>query len=291
VKVAIYTRGIELAYKSYFKELISTLQKNDIKIICHKLLSTSTNYIEELNGLRFFKDAHEIDSDVSFFITLGGDGTILDAVTYIAEKEIPVIGINFGRLGFLATTAKESIQELVQCMLQHSYTIEKRTLLHIDSSNPVFSTAPFALNECTIHKTDISPMIKIHTYINGEFLNTYWSDGLIVSTPTGSTGYNLSCNGPIIFPHNNAFAITPVSPHNLNNRPIVVPDDTVVTFEVEGRADQYLCTLDARREVIHMNTKIAIRKEKFPFHLLQMPENNFLNTLRNKLGWGLDIRN
>jgi NAD+ kinase len=291
MKVAIYTRGIEEVHKHYFQQLVQCLQQYNIEIVCHQHIASTTQYIVELGTVKYFNTNADLPLDTNFIITLGGDGTILDAVTFIGESQIPLIGINFGRLGFLAATSKEQIASLVQSLVQHTFTIEKRALLHVDGSNPIFNNNPFALNELTIHKTDISPMIKIHTYLNGEFLNTYWADGLIISTPTGSTGYNLSCNGPIIFPHNNAFAITPISPHNLNNRPIVVPDDMVLTFEVEGRTDQFLCTLDARRELVNINTTIAVRKEKFYFNLLQLPENNFLNTLRNKLGWGNDVRN
>ena len=208
MKAAIYTRGIEEEHKLYFKQLILSLQKNNFEIICHSQIASTTQYISELGQVTYFDKTNKLPLDTNFFITLGGDGTILDAVTYIGESEIPLIGINFGRLGFLAATSKEHIEYLVQSLVQHTFTVENRSLIYATASNPIFGDAPFALNELTIHKTDVSPMIKIHTYLNGEFLNTYWADGLIISTPTGSTGYNLSCNGPIIFPHNNAFAIT-----------------------------------------------------------------------------------
>jgi NAD+ kinase len=156
---------------------------------------------------------------------------------------------------------------------------------------PLFNGLNFALNEFTIHKKDTSPMIKIHTYLNGGFLNTYWSDGLIVATPTGSTGYSLSCSGPIVFPDSASLVITPVSPHNLNIRPLVIPDDSVISFEVEGRTDGFLCTLDSRREIVSKEVLLAIRKENFSINLIRLNENNFLQTLRNKLSWGLDKRN
>jgi NAD+ kinase len=169
--------------------------------------------------------------------------------------------------------------------------LDKRTLLHLDATMPLFKGVSYALNEFTIHKKDTSPMIKIHTYLNGEFLNTYWSDGLIVSTPTGSTGYSLSCNGPVVFPDSASFVITPVSPHNLNIRPLIVPDNTILSFEVEGRTDGFLCTLDSRREIVTKEVLLAIRKETFNINLVRLNENNFLQTLRNKLSWGLDKRN
>ena len=169
--------------------------------------------------------------------------------------------------------------------------LDERTLLHLDANISLFGEIPYALNEFTIHKMDISPMIKIHTYLNGEFLNTYWADGLIVSTPTGSTGYSLSCNGPVVFPDSASFIITPVSPHNLNIRPIVVPDDNIISFEVEGRTEGFLCTLDSRREIVSKEVQLAVKKENFCINLIRLNENNFLQTLRSKLSWGLDKRN
>ena len=179
----------------------------------------------------------------------------------------------------------------IQALVNRTYVLDKRTLIHLDANMPLFSDAPYALNEFTLHKKDSSPMIKIHTYLNGEFLNTYWADGLIVSTPTGSTGYSLSCNGPVVFPDSGSFVITPVSPHNLNIRPIVVPDNNIISFEVEGRTDGFLCSLDSRRELVNKEIQLAIRKESFDINLIRLNENNFLQTLRNKLSWGLDKRN
>jgi NAD+ kinase len=186
---------------------------------------------------------------------------------------------------------KEEIDTAIEALVERKYVLDKRTLLHMDANLPLFGDVPYALNEFTIHKSDTSSMIKIHTYLNGEFLNTYWSDGLIVSTPTGSTGYSLSCNGPVVFPDSASFVITPVAPHNLNIRPIIVPDNTVVSFEVEGRTDNFLCSLDSRRELVPKEVQIAVRKEGFGINLIRLNENNFLQTLRNKLSWGLDKRN
>ena len=176
-------------------------------------------------------------------------------------------------------------------MVNRTFVVDKRSLIHVDSNLPLFESAPFALNEFAIHKRDTAPMIKIHTYLNGEFLNTYWADGLIVATPTGSTGYNMSCNGPIIFPESSSFVITPVAPHNLNVRSIVVSDNNVISFEIEGRSDQFICALDARREIVDKNIQLAVRKESFYASLIRLNENSFLSTLRTKLTWGLDKRN
>jgi NAD+ kinase len=215
----------------------------------------------------------------------------LDTVTFVTDKNIPVIGINFGRLGFLASIGKKEMMIAVTALLRGTYVIDKRALIHLDSNIPLFNEMPFGLNEFAIHKTDTSPMIKIHTYLNGEFLNTYWADGVIVATPTGSTGYSLSCNGPVVFPESGSFVITPVAPHNLNVRPIVVPDNNIISFEVEGRSDQFICALDSRKEIVDKNIQLAVRRESFNINLVRLNENNFLQTLRNKLYWGLDTRN
>lgn len=201
------------------------------------------------------------------------------------------MGINFGRLGFLASISKENLSLAVEALVNGTFGVEKRTLLHLDASIPLFGDAPFALNEFGIHKRDISPMIKIHTYLNGEFLNSYWADGLIVSTPTGSTGYNMSCNGPIVFPDSGSFVITPVAPHNLNVRSIIIPDTNIISFAVEGRTDQFICTMDSRREIVEKEVQLAIKKEEFSIPLVVVNENSFLTTLREKLTWGLDKRN
>jgi NAD+ kinase len=190
----------------------------------------------------------------------------------------------------LASISKEELASAVDSLINHTYLIDKRSLMHLDSNEPLFGETPFALNEFAIHKRDISPMVKIHTYLNGEFLNTYWADGLIVSTPTGSTGYNMSCNGPIMFPESACFVITPVAPHNLNVRSIIVPDTNVISFEVESRADQFICALDARREIVNKTIQLAVRREKFGINLVRLNENSFLSTLRTKLTWGLDKR-
>ena len=232
-----------------------------------------------------------MDTDIDCMISLGGDGTLLDTVTLVKDSGIPVLGVNYGRLGFLANIGKEDLHSALDALANRKYVLDKRTLIHLDANIPLFGETPYALNEFSLHKKDSSPMIKIHTYLNGEFLNTYWADGLIVATPTGSTGYSLSCNGPVVFPDSASFVITPVAPHNLNIRPIVVTDDNIVSFEIEGRTDGFLCTMDSRREIVTKEIQLAVKKERFGINLIRMNENNFLQTLRSKLSWGLDKRN
>ena len=229
--------------------------------------------------------------DIECIISLGGDGTLLDTITIVKDKDIPVMGINFGRLGFLASIGREEVQKAVKAIAKRTYVVDKRTMIHLDADSPMFGNVPYALNEFSIHKRDVASMIKIHTYVNGEFLNTYWADGLIVATPTGSTGYSLSCNGPVVFPDSGSFVITPVAPHNLNVRPIIVPDNNIISFEVESRSEHIICALDSRRVIINKNVQLAVKKENFSIKLVRLSENNFLQTLRNKLSWGLDKRN
>lgn len=226
-----------------------------------------------------------------FFITLGGDGTILEAITHVRDSRVPIVGINLGRLGFLATIEKQRIPDAIQQLQRGSFVVEERSMLYLESNLPLFDDIPFALNDCTLLKRDTSSMITIRTFINGAYLNAYWADGIIVATPTGSTGYSLSCGGPIIFPTSANFVITPVAPHNLNVRPIVIDDDSVVSFEIEGRAENFLCTLDSRFEPITAAHQLAVRRNDFPMRLVRLEDVGFMSTLRAKMSWGEDKRN
>lgn len=230
---------------------------------------------------------HRID----FVITLGGDGTMLSAVTFIRDAGVPMLGINLGRMGFLADIDKHVIREAIQKLARGQYQIEERSMLYLESTPSLFDDMPFALNDCTILKRDTSSMITIHTFLNGDYLNSYWADGIIIATPTGSTGYSLSCGGPIIFPDSANFVITPVAPHNLNVRPIVISDHSVLSFEIEGRADNFICTLDSRFEIINSHHQVAVRKNDFTTRLVQLQDITFLSTIREKLAWGADVRN
>ena len=231
MKIAIYSRGLDLATPNPLALLLEALAPHDVEIhVFHQLLLHADLPADTTASLIPFKVSSDLDATIDCLISLGGDGTMLDAVTLVKDSGIPVLGINFGRLGFLASISPDALQSAVEAIVNRTFVVDKRALIHLDSNEGLFGDTPFALNEFAIHKRDISPMIKIHTYINGEFLNTYWADGLIVSTPTGSTGYSMSCNGPILFPDAASFVITPVAPHNLNVRPIVIPDTNVVSF-------------------------------------------------------------
>ena len=292
MRIGIYTRGIELAQLQEVQMLMDELSKHRIiPVIYRPFYEQIREQIRFPDTIEHFETFYDLDEQIECFISLGGDGTLLDTVTLVRDKKIPILGINFGRLGFLAGIGKEELTSAVASLINRTYVLDRRSLIHLDSDEPLFGEVPYALNEFAIHKKDTSPMIKIHTYLNGAFLNTYWADGLIVATATGSTGYNLSCNGPVVFPDAEDFVITPVAPHNLNVRPLVVPDHNIISFEVEGRSDQFICVLDARKEVVNRQVQLAVKKESFSINLLRLNENNFLQTLRNKLSWGLDKRN
>ncbi|MEJ7626631.1 MAG: NAD kinase [Ferruginibacter sp.] len=292
MRIAIYSRGIENNQLQDVTFLLKELKKHGAEpVFFQDFFNQFYSAIEIPVEYSTFNSSDNLDSSVDCMISLGGDGTLLDTVTLVKDSGIPVLGINYGRLGFLANIGREDLEIAIEALVNRKYVLDKRTLLHLDANIPLFGECPYALNEFSLHKKDTSPMIKIHTYLNGEFLNTYWADGLIVATPTGSTGYSLSCNGPVVFPDSASFVITPVAPHNLNIRPIIVPDNTIVSFEVEGRTDGFLCTLDSRREIVTKEISLAVKKETFGINLIRMNENNFLQTLRNKLSWGLDKRN
>lgn len=292
MKVAIYSRGLEEGHELHLKLLLQELQahKAEVQIFSSLANGTLSAMLKEFEFTIFYS-GEQLVEPIDCLISLGGDGTMLDCATLIRDKDIPLMGINFGRLGFLANIGKEEMRQAVDALAAGTFIIDQRTLIHVDGSIPLFADAPFGLNEFVLHKQDVSSMIKIHTYLNGEFLNTFWCDGLIVSTPTGSTGYNLSCNGPILFPECGSFVITPIAPHHLNVRPIVVPDNHIISFEVEARSADFICSMDARREIVSKSVQLAVRKEAFTIGLVRLNENTFLETLRNKLTWGLDKRN
>ncbi len=239
-------------------------------------------------------EQYNIDHDFSQFdvmISLGGDGTLLESLTYVGSSETPVLGINTGRLGFLATTSIGQISQALDNLFSNNYGIDTRMLIRVDSEVPLFNGLNFGLNEFTVLKQDTSSMIRVHTWLNGELLNAYWADGLIISTPTGSTGYSLSCGGPVVMPHSHNFIVTPVSPHNLNVRPLVVSDDSVFSLKVESRSKYYLLSLDSRSQPMDTSVGITVKKEQFKARLVKFEGYSFVDTLRKKLHWGLDARN
>jgi NAD+ kinase len=228
---------------------------------------------------------------LDFFFSLGGDGTLLESVTYIGKTEVPILGINTGRLGFLATISREETEKAIEVLFKGDYKLDSRSVIKLISTPKLFDNLSFALNDFTIMKKDTSSMITVHVHVDGELLNSYWSDGIILSTPTGSTGYSLSCGGPLVYPKSESFILTPVSPHNLGTRPIVLSDNSEISFQVEGRSKKYLISLDSRFETIDESVKLKVKKERFKVQLIELSGHHYFHTLRQKLNWGLDLRN
>lgn len=292
MKAAIYSRIFEAEQQKDVQLFFDELYRQQIiPVVFHPFFNQVKNKILLPENTLTFATTEDLTDEIEFIISFGGDGTLLDTISLVRDKKIAIMGVNFGRLGFLAGIGREEVVEAIRAIVQRAYVADARTLIHVEADLPLFGDIPYGLNEFAIHKRDVASMIKIHTYLNGEFLNTYWADGLIVATPTGSTGYSLSCGGPVVFPDAGSFVITPVAPHNLNVRPIVVPDSSVISFEIESRSGDVICAMDSRREIVGTSIQLAVRKESFKISLVRLNENNFLHTLRNKLTWGLDRRN
>ena len=293
-KAAIYGQSYAISSENEIRTLVSVLEKNNIEFyieIDFYNLLTQHNVIED--KYPSFKSFLDLDSSFDIMFTIGGDGTFLRSATHIRDLNIPILGINTGRLGFLANVPKDAIQESIELVLNGEYTLQERSLLSIKTEPEVndFKELDFALNEVTIAKKNTTSMIGVKTYLNGEYLTNYWADGLIISTPTGSTGYSLSCNGPVILPDSKNIVITPIAPHNLNARPIVISDETKITLEVDSREKSYLISLDSRVTTVPNNTTIFIEKTDFSIKSILPKNQSFLKTLRGKLLWGEDIRN
>lgn len=235
--------------------------------------------------------SRETVKDLDFLFSLGGDGTFLESITHIGKLQTPILGINIGRLGYLATISKDNVEEAIRAVFENNYEIDDRILLKLSGQGDLFDGIDYALNDFTILKKDTSSMIAVKVFIDGDYMNSFWADGIIVATPTGSTGYSLSCGGPMVMPHSNNFVLTPVAPHNLTTRPVVISAKSELTFEIEGRAKNVLVTLDSRSKSITKSTKLVVRKERFKAKLVKIKGYNNFDTLRQKLNWGLDVRN
>lgn len=287
-KIALHAMHIQESSLGSLKKIVNKLIVADRKIyISDKLALLNFDLLK--NFPRFSKEDDLSNFEAIF--SLGGDGTLLNTLTYVRDSQLPIMGVNLGRLGFLANISEESIESALDSFFSGDFTFDERTLLDFESDLDVFRENNFALNEFAILRKDTSSMIVVKCYLNGEYLNTYWADGLMVSTPTGSTGYSLSCGGPVIMPQTKNFIITPVSPHNLNVRPLIVSEDSELTFSIESREQSYLVSLDSRSESINSNSILTIRKAGFTARLIKVKGSSFLDTLRNKLTWGLDRRN
>lgn len=292
MKIAVYGRNFnDPAVFPFIQQVFDNLDQHGVEVFIHWQLHAHLQGNINTTPYQILENDRQIKGLIDLFITLGGDGTMLDMVTLIRDSGVPIIGINFGRLGFLASINKNEIKEAIAAVVDKKFSLDSRELLVLNSDQEIFGNNNFALNDITIHKRDDSAMITTHVFLDGEFLNSYWGDGIIISTSTGSTAYSLSCGGPIIFPQSNSMVLTPVSPHNLNVRPIVLPDTSTLSFEVESRSSNYLVTCDSRTATIDKTIQFKVKKAGFQLNLIRLDNESYLATLRKKLLWGLDARN
>ena len=293
MKIAIYGQFYHKNSEASIEVLLDFLQNKECGIYIEDNFFNMIKHEDHIQKDYHFKTFQKLDSSFDALISIGGDGTILRAVTHIKDLGIPIIGINTGRLGFLATIQKDEIELALTEILKDNYKISERSLLSIETStkNQDIKALNFALNEIAVSRKNTTSMITVETLLNDEYLTSYWADGLIVSTPTGSTGYSLSCGGPVITPSANNFVLTPIAPHNLNARPLVIPDSTEIKLKVSGREENYLVSLDSRIATLKNNTTITIKKASFSIKMIELEKESFLDTLRKKLLWGEDRRN
>jgi NAD+ kinase len=293
MKVAIFGTSVQEEFIPVLQEFFRFMQLNRVEVYFYKpfydFLISEMHYSPECAGL--YESHAGFCKDIAFIFSIGGDGTFLHSFRTIRNFDIPVIGINSGRMGFLADISREEIIEGMTLILEGKYEVYERSLLEVTLHGSPGFEFPYALNEMTVSKTDSSSMIVIHTSINGSHLNSIWADGLIIATPTGSTAYSLSVGGPILTPDSSNFVITPIAPHNLTVRPVVVPDSYELHLRVEGRGNQFLTSLDSQSVPVGLSTTITIRKAGFRLKTIHLPHQNFFHTLRNKLMWAVDKRN
>ena len=293
MKIAIYGQSPDKISKNIFLELLNISKNEGIILFIEEKYNTILLKKSKIShNHKLFSSHNDLDSSIDLMITIGGDGTLLRSITFVRDLGIPIIGINTGRLGFLATLNQEILNVELKKILKSEFDVEERSLLEVSiGNNQNFSDFNFALNEVSVGRKNTTSMIEIKTILDGEYLNTYWADGLIVSTPTGSTGYSLSCGGPIMTPSSQTFSITPIAPHNLNARPLVISDEIKIELSVEGREKSHLLSLDSQIISLKNNVKIFIKKANYKVKLASISNNSFYKTLRNKLLWGEDRRN
>jgi len=293
-KVAIYGQSYAVHAEKEVNILLSVLKKHSIVVFIEEKFYTLLKDSKIISKkYPTFSEFNDLNSSFDFLFTLGGDGTILRSVTYVRDLNIPILGINTGRLGFLAVINKEEIKESIELLLAKKYTIQERSLLAVSASekNETIEEFPYALNEITISRKNTTSMIGVKTFLNDEYLTNFWADGLIISTPTGSTGYSLSCNGPVILPNSKSLVITPIAPHNLNARPVILSDDTKIKLNVNSREKSFLISMDSRIATVSENTEVFLEKANFTIKTILLKNQSFLQTLRDKLLWGEDTRN
>jgi len=293
MKIGVYGQSNNDITIKYVRILVDILIENNITIIIEEKIYGFFKEINPKIAYQTFSSYKNLDPTIDLFFSIGGDGTFLRSITFVRDLNIPIIGINTGRLGFLATIQKEDIEKAVNQILQKKYLLVERSLISVITNEPNedIEELNFALNEISVSRKNTASMITVETFLDDEYLTTYWSDGLIIATPTGSTGYSLSCNGPIISPESKNFVLTPIAPHSLSVRPLVIPDKTKIELKIDSRSDEVLLTLDSRITTIANTTKIFIEKCDFTIKTVQLINQTFIKTLREKLFWGEDKRN
>lgn len=291
MKIAIFGNKLKESHLPIYQRILSFFSQNNTELIFSKSVKGSLDkkFGTAIKNYKSFDK--QIEPDVDLLISIGGDGTFLSTVAYSLANNTPIAGINCGRLGFLAAISNENLEQALQQLLNGEYKIENRSLLEVTSPKDLFNGNNYALNELTVHKLDNSSMIQIETYINDEFLANYWADGLIIGTPTGSTAYSLSVGGPIIMPDLSGLIITPIAPHNLTVRPIVVPDDAHILLKISGRGSKYMASFDHRSTPLDFSKTIEVKKAPVSVPVVKLDGQSFYSTLRNKLMWGIDRRN
>jgi NAD+ kinase len=292
MNVAIYGRKVNKQDVADYENLLKIIKDFGWNAILEKDLKKE---LEKKSNIGSHCDTFSTHKDfkkgIDFAFSIGGDGTFIKTVSYIRDSGVPILGINTGRLGFLANISRDQIHSTMEMIDQKKYVFQKRSLLRVETEDNLFGDDNIALNEVTLHKKDTASMITVHASLDGNYLNSYWADGLIVSTPTGSTAYSLSCGGPIITPGCQVHILTPIAPHNLNVRPVVVPDHMPIKLKIEGRERKYLISLDANSKNIPQGSELIIKKAEFMINVMKFEDNNFLDTIRNKMLWGIDKRN
>jgi len=289
--IAIYGRPSPSNRCEEAKKIFAQLDALGIEYIVHQAYYDSLKKHITFSANVITYSSELAANSVDYLVSIGGDGTFLESLPYVVKAGIPILGINTGKLGFLSLVPKDDIEPAITALKEKKFTIQSRTLLNLEATDSIFGKNNYALNEVCVQRKDTSTMITIHAYINGEFLNSYWADGLIIATPTGSTAYSLSCSGPILLPEDSSFILTPIAPHNLNVRPVVIPDSSTITLKVEGRTPTYLVSLDSRSVAMDGSKELTIRKASLGVKLIQLPDYSFAKTLRTKLNWGKDLRN
>jgi len=292
MRVALFGKVISSENAACIQRLYDELNRHKISTIIYEpFLHKLKDFIDIPNDVKTFNDNAELKNSADFLFSIGGDGTLLDTITIIQDSGIPVFGINLGRMGFLSSVSKDHIVAAIDKLVNKRFNLDKRTLLRLETTEHIFGKLNYAMNEFTVYKKFPSSMLKIEAFVNDEFLNSYWADGLIIATPTGSTAYSLSSGGPIILPMSQNFVITPIATHNLTVRPVVIPDNSKIKIKIVGRSKEFYVSLDSRTEVTDSDTELIIQREDFMINLVQLDDESYFKTIRDKLMWGLDLRN